>query len=604
MSYYDYNANNNNLNYLLSAPSQTASFPSPSNGKQNQRLQKKLQRGLLDLSQEKWKVYRIGILIAAIIFMSTAVWLMRDVLFVSHASEQPKSQDPVDPIRLRAQKANRVQEVDEYPEPPPADPSRRPDAFEAVGLNKEQRSALRQREKEADIIAANQQKQIERSRLNRKRRDAVRNAFRHGINGYYQHAYGFDELRPVSNETNSSWGGFGITLFDSLDTMLLMGLRDEYAKALNHVLKVDFKKDHDASFFEFTIRYVGGCLSAYDLSGDERLLMKAKEMADLLLPAFNSKSGIPYGIVNLKTGKTRNPSWTQGNSLLAEVGSVQLELKYLSHHLKDETYANKAQKVMNVLFNNEVRDGMYPTYVHPDDGHFGNGLISYGGLGDSFYEYILKQHLLGGKKDKIFRDKYDEAVRGIEKHLLVKTKSGLSFIGEFDNGKIIKEMDHLACYVPGMLALGATGDDRESHMTMAESLGRACIQLYMDQATGIGPERIAFDEEGYKVLSSRYLLRPETIESIFVLYRQTGDEEYREIGWKIFQSIERYCKTPSSYSGLLDVTSKEGGQNNSMQSFFFAETLKYLYLLFSEKELLPLDEYVFTTEAHPLRVLK
>ena len=237
--------------------------------------------------------------------------------------------------------------------------------------------------------------------------------------------------------------------------------------------------------------------------------------------------------------------------------------------------------------------------------------MTYGGLGDSFYEYLLKQYILTGKTDSLVKDMYFEAVEGLINRLLLKSQpSGLYFIAEY-RATLKKNnnfMDHLVCFVPGMLALGAPeGEHREKHMKLAEELVNTCYEMYKRQATGIGPERVSFNteedsKEDFKPSSTRYLLRPETVESLFVLYRATGNTTYQDWAWEIFRSIEQYCKTPSSFSGLVDVTKKDGPWNNSMQSFFFAETLKYLYLIFSDDSLLPLDEYVLTTEAHPLGV--
>jgi len=456
------------------------------------------------------------------------------------------------------------------------------------------------------------QKEAEKKR-NVKRRQAVRNAFIHAFKGYEDHAFGYDELRPVTNETNSSWGGFGVTLFDSLDTMIIMGLEEQYKKSRDWALAANFEKDWDASFFEFTIRYVGGLLSAFELTQDRDLLLKAKEMADRLLPAFNTPTGLPFSKVNLKTGVAANAKWTSGASVLAEFGSFQLEFKYLSHHLKDPTYSEKVDKVMEFLYSLETNQGLYPTYIDPKTGKFTNDLVSYGGLGDSFYEYLLKLYVLTGKKDEKTKQLYLTAVDGMIHNMLdYSVPSGLPFIGEYkiNTKRIINEMDHLVCFVPGMLALGAEGDYASSHMKLAEGLVTTCYKTYETQETGIGPERIAFsskdapmkDDRDFKPISARYLLRPETIESLFVLYRKTHNETYREWAWNIFESIETFCKTPSSYSGLMDVTKQEGEWNNSMQSFFFAETLKYLYLIFSEDSTIPLDKYVFTTEAHPLAI--
>eukprot|EP01126_Amoeba_proteus_P048577 TRINITY_DN5626_c0_g2_i1.p2 TRINITY_DN5626_c0_g2~~TRINITY_DN5626_c0_g2_i1.p2 ORF type:complete len:117 (-),score=15.61 TRINITY_DN5626_c0_g2_i1:70-420(-) len=107
---------------------------------------------------------------------------------------------------------------------------------------------------------------------------------------------------------------------------------------------------------------------------------------------------------------------------------------------------------------------------------------------------------------------------------------------------------------------------------------------------------------GFKNRAAHYLLRPETVESLFVLYRQTGDKMYQDWGWSIFRALEMYCKTEAGFSGILNVGSVRTTQDNKLQSFFLAETLKYLFLLFSPTTFIPLDEYVFNTEAHPTRI--
>ena len=100
------------------------------------------------------------------------------------------------------------------------------------------------------------------------------------------------------------------------------------------------------------------------------------------------------------------------------------------------------------------------------------------------------------------------------------------------------------------------------------------------------------------------LLRPETVESLFMLWRATGDRRYREWGWELFQSFERHCRVPGGgYSGVVDVREASPRKNDRQESFWLAETLKYFYLLFSPESALPLDKFVLNTEAHPLKVL-
>ncbi|KAJ2048968.1 mannosyl-oligosaccharide alpha-1,2-mannosidase [Coemansia sp. S2] len=107
-------------------------------------------------------------------------------------------------------------------------------------------------------------------------------------------------------------------------------------------------------------------------------------------------------------------------------------------------------------------------------------------------------------------------------------------------------------------------------------------------------------------VDSRYILRPETLETLFILYRVTGDPKYQEWGWNIFLAIEKHAKVEAGYAGVQDVYSESSTSNHidAMESFFLAETLKYLYLLFSPTDVISLDEYVFNTEAHPFRIIK
>lgn len=124
----------------------------------------------------------------------------------------------------------------------------------------------------------------------------------------------------------------------------------------------------------------------------------------------------------------------------------------------------------------------------------------------------------------------------------------------------------------------------------------------MSTPTKLAGEEYYFTDGNDMSLRTKYnLLRPETVESLMYLWRKTGDPKYRDWGWNIFQAFELQSRTPFGYVGLKDVTT--GRQDNRMQSYFLAETLKYLYLLFSPSSVIPLDEWVFNTEAHPLHII-
>ncbi|KAJ2898431.1 hypothetical protein MKZ38_003938 [Zalerion maritima] len=98
-----------------------------------------------------------------------------------------------------------------------------------------------------------------------------------------------------------------------------------------------------------------------------------------------------------------------------------------------------------------------------------------------------------------------------------------------------------------------------------------------------------------------YILRPEAIESVWYMYRITGDKIWQDKGWRMFESIMKATKTEGGHSAIADVTSKISPQNDSMESFWLAETLKYFYLLFAEPDLISLDDWVLNTEAHAFR---
>jgi mannosyl-oligosaccharide alpha-1,2-mannosidase len=173
-------------------------------------------------------------------------------------------------------------------------------------------------------------------------------------------------------------------------------------------------------------------------------------------------------------------------------------------------------------------------------------------------------------------------------------------------------MDHLVCYFGGTLALASANGLSPEMMDIGKQLTETCYQMYQHMPTGLSPEIVYFntipdqtkDDLFVKPADTHNLQRPETIESLFYLYRLTGNKTYQDWGWRIFESFEKYTRLPVGYSSIGNVQSPDSPQyRNKMESFWLAETLKYFYLLFSDDfELIPLDKFVFNTEAHPLPV--
>ncbi|EGW34770.1 uncharacterized protein SPAPADRAFT_57837 [Spathaspora passalidarum NRRL Y-27907] len=363
-------------------------------------------------------------------------------------------------------------------------------------------------------------------------------------------------------------------------------------------------------------------------------LDKAVGLANSLHGAYKTDSGIPYSSVNLKTGKGLKNHVDGGASSTAEAGTVQLEMKFLAKLTGEQDWWKLSEKVMETLEANKAQDGLVPIFVQPDTGKFRGKLIRLGSRGDSYYEYLLKQYLQTKEQEPIYWDMYRESVAGVKKHLVRETyPSKLKFIGELEHGiggQLSPKMDHLVCFYGGLLALGATGGlpveearklsswnaQKESDFKLGEDLTYTCYKMYHDVSpTGLSPEIVVFNQDPavkddfYIKPNDRHnLQRPETVESFFYLYRLTGDEKYRKWGYEIFQNFMKYTKVLNgkgevSFSSLSDVTSLRGDGSSKFkdntESFWWAETLKYLYLLFDDSNKVPLTDYVFNTEAHP-----
>ncbi|KAF3672994.1 Mannosyl-oligosaccharide 1,2-alpha-mannosidase MNS2 [Capsicum annuum] len=397
---------------------------------------------------------------------------------------------------------------------------------------------------------------------------------------------------------------------------------------------LDFNKDYDASVFETTIRVVGGLLSAYDLSGDKLFLDKAQDIADRLLPAWNTPTGIPYNIINLSHGNPHNHRWTAGYSILADSASEQLEFIALSQRTGDPKYQQKVEKVILELSRNFPDDGLLPIHINPagEEVEFVYSTITFGAMGDSFYEYLLKAWIQGNRTAAVgrYRKMWETSMQGLLSLVRRTSPSSFAYIGEKLGDLLNHKMDELACFAPGMLALGSSGygpDKSQKFLSLAEELAWTCYNFYQSTPTKLAGENYSFGKsQDMTVGTSWNILRPETVESLFYLWRLTGNKTYQEWGWNIFQAFEKNSRIKSGYVGLKDSQAhpkslftdvgpayyivhapvnevNTGVQDNMMQSFFLAETLKYLYLLYSPSSIIPLDEWVFNTEAHPIKIV-
>ncbi|XP_074832252.1 mannosyl-oligosaccharide 1,2-alpha-mannosidase IC [Carettochelys insculpta] len=448
----------------------------------------------------------------------------------------------------------------------------------------------------------------------RARRLKIKEMMKFAWDNYKRYAFGKNELRPLTKNghVGNMFGGLrGATIVDALDTLYIMELGEEFQDAKSWVEKsFDLNVNGEASLFEVNIRYVGGLLAAYYLTGEEVFKSKAIELGEKLLPAFNTPTGIPRGVINLGSGMSWSWGWASaGSSILAEFGTLHLEFLHLTELSGNPVFAEKVMNIRKVLNRIEKPQGLYPNFLSPVTGNWVQHHVSIGGLGDSFYEYLIKSWLMSDKRDAEAKKMYNDAIEAIEKHLVKKSAGGLTYIAEWRGGILDHKMGHLACFSGGMIALGAEqgGEEKKQHyMDLAAEITHTCHESYARSDTKLGPEAFRFDS-GTEAMASRlseryYILRPEVVESYMYMWRLTHDPKYRQWGWEVVKALEKYCRVEAGFSGIRDVYTTTPNHDNMQQSFFLAETLKYLYLLFCEDDVLSLEDWVFNTEAHPLPV--
>ncbi|CAK5074444.1 unnamed protein product [Meloidogyne enterolobii] len=441
-------------------------------------------------------------------------------------------------------------------------------------------------------------------------RDKAHEMFMHGYRSYMENAFPHDELMPLSckgrqrgvtpsrGDVDDALGNFSLTLVDTLDTLVVLGEFDEFERAVKLAIEqISFDSDLTVSVFETNIRMVGGLISAHLMSllvkqredkqrmewYSDQLLKMATDLADRLLPAFNSTSGVPYSRVNLKKGLL--PSLKrQHDTCTACGGTMILEWAALSRLSGRPVYEEKARKAMDFLWAQRHRGSdLMGTVLNVNSGDWVRPESGIGAGIDSYYEYTLKAYILLGDDDYLYR--FNKHYDAIMRHL----NKGPIFVDvQMHRPQIASRsyMDALLAFWPGIQVL--KGDLRgaiEMHQMLYNVVKKHKFL----------PDAFTHD---LQVHWAQHPLRPEFIESTYFLYRATKDPHYLEVAKEIMQSLEQNVRVPCGFASVKDVRTME--HEDQMESFVLAETFKYLYMIFSEPNDLPFhpDNYVLTTEAH------
>ncbi|KAN0086923.1 Glycoside hydrolase [Elaphomyces granulatus] len=473
---------------------------------------------------------------------------------------------------------------------------------------------------------------------NSQRAAAVKQAFQTAWDGYQDHAFPHDQLHPLTNSSDDSLGGWGATAIDALSTAVVMGNADVVKKIVSLIPAINFTSSSPGtiSLFETTIRYLGGLLAGYDLlkgpaaslaaSPDavETILAQAQSLADSLKYAFNTPTGIPYNYLDLNSKSHDNAQWNG----LATVGTLVLEWSHLSDLTGNAEYGTISQKAESYLLNPQPAwtqpfPGLVGTNVAIETGLFQDNYVGWVAGDDSFYEYLIKMYVYDPNRFAPYKDRWVAAAESTMSHLASSPTSrpDLTFLDVYNNGTYNLESQHLGCFAGGNFLLGGSVLGRQDLIDFGLKLVDGCHETYVKTATGIGPEsfgwnnatvpasQLAFYQDaGFYIINPEYILRPEVLESIYYAYRITGDQKYRDWSWAAFTAINQTTRAGSGFSGISNVNIPGGGSfDNVQQSFLLAEVFKYSYLIQTDGEEWQVsgsghNQFVFNTEAHPLRV--
>ncbi|KAF2628238.1 glycoside hydrolase family 47 protein [Macroventuria anomochaeta] len=469
------------------------------------------------------------------------------------------------------------------------------------------------------------------------RAQAVIDTFKLSWEGYYKHAFPNDELHPVTNTFGNSRNGWGASAADALSTALIMGEREIVNQIISYIPTIDWSvTSTSVSLFETTIRYLGGMLSGYDfLSGPlahladnpahvDALLEQSVNLANNLSYAFQTPSGVPYNLLNLSTR-----DWIREPNGLATVGTLILEWTRLSDLTGNSSYASLVDKAESCLLSpspasSEPFPGLLGTDIDPTTGAFLDARGGWIGGTDSFYEYLIKMWVYDPSRYEVLRERWEKAADSTITYLASRplTCPDLTFVTTYNGTELQLTSEHLACFDGGNFILGGQVLGSSKYLQFGLSLVDGCHATYASTATHIGPEVFGWDpslipagqeaffaQNGFYILRPGYQLRPEVIESYYYAYRATGDTKYQDWAWDAFVAVNATTRVGSGYSTIRDVNvAGGGGFEDMMESFWFAEVLKYSYLIQVDDDApwqvskAGNNKWVWNTEAHPVRV--
>lgn len=343
--------------------------------------------------------------------------------------------------------------------------------------------------------------------------------------------------------------------------------------------------NHRVPTFTAVSEVLGGLLGAYTMTGDSVLLQKARQLGELILENFDEDIPLPTLYLSSRTSPTSRPHRMN----LADLGGLSLELIHLG-----DLVENPRLRGAVISCGEIIRSISFPlSEVFAEEVVLGSGEepdtqpwgvpFTLGHKAGPAYEYMLKEALYHDGRDRRAAFVANKTMAGIRANFF-DHYAGEHQIVRNVHYSVMEETDQSACFAPGLVFMLTCLPPEELKVLerRTKALVKNCLKHFY---ASLGKTEIV-DE----VTKDYKALRPRVAESLFIMWRQTGDVEYRQMGLEMARRIQDQWRVSRGF--------KFPG-TASQPAFLLADTFKYLYLLFAPKELLSLDDYVFGTAGHP-----
>ncbi|KAI8851243.1 glycoside hydrolase [Chytridium lagenaria] len=422
----------------------------------------------------------------------------------------------------------------------------------------------------------------------------VKEMFYHGFYSYMSVAFPLDEMKPLSGAGFDTLGNFSLTLVDALDTLMVLGDKTSFIYGLRLLGTIDFRLDVNVSVFETNIRILGGLLSCHIMAAtdpyvskfyDWSLLEKAEDLGNRLLVAFDTPTGLPYGTVNLLTGVNKDES---EDVCTACAGSFSIEFTWLSLLTDNPKYEMAARRAMRALWKRRSTLDLFGNHINVRTGEWTYKECTIGGLVDSYYEYLLKSYV-GFSDEEEYNEMFWRSYRAVKIYM---KQNDWHVDVDMNTGTMYAPLFHsLGAFWPGVKIMA--GD-------VSEAMAELNSISYLFNHVKFLPEALNLQNSNLVEGRIGYPLRPEFVESLWLAFRATKDSNILQLGMEIVDRLNNMTRTKYGFANVKDVRTAE--LEDKMESFFLAETLKYLYLLFDASNPFNSKNYIFNTEAHPFPV--